>query len=123
VNKLNNPKLDILSCRGIAHQCEIGFHDIEAGKLQKIEVNFDAYVQPIGDDADSIEAIKLDYFEANSKIEKLLKKEKVNLIETLAERIAKLLLNDFDIKAVMVEVIKYPVNSVISASYQCYREK
>lgn len=120
----NYQDYDVIFCKGIQHDCEIGFHNIEQGIFQKLEVDFKAFVKPISrDEEDSTKAIRLDYFEANQYIGDFLKGKKINLIETVADSVADLLLKKFQIQAVEVSVTKYPLNSVKSVTYTCFRER
>ena len=117
---------DTLCLNELIYECELGFHPSEKGVRQRIRVDLEVSVEAIvRGGEDRIDSIRLDYFEAERVIGKLLENRHFNLVETVTEKIAKTLLEHFPIRGVKVTVTKYPINipSLKSISYTCHREK
>lgn len=118
--------LDTLRLNELVYECDLGFHPSEKGIRQRIRVDLEISLDAIARGAeDRIDSIRLDYFEAEKVIAKLLENRHYNLVETVAEKIAKTLLEHFAIRGVMVTVTKYPINipTLKSVSYTCFRER
>lgn len=115
---------DQILCRGIACDCEIGFHDAEQGKLQKLVIDFAADVVPLLPfERELPSAVRLDYSVATPEITALVAGKKHLLIETVAEEVADYLLGYRDVLAVSVTVTKFPgdLTNVASVAYVCRR--
>lgn len=117
---------DKIICRGFQFNCHLGFHGHEKGAKQKISVDLESWVSPLNQqEKDKVSAIRFNYFKANQEISKFLENRRFNLIETVAEEIAQLLLECFKIQAIQVSVTKYPTDlpDTSSVTYVCYRKK
>lgn len=81
-----------ISVRDYVHEVEIGAFQVERGVTQRVAFNVvvdvAAVAQPIGDDVDLI----LSYDTITEAIRDALADERLNLLETLADRIASLIL-------------------------------
>jgi len=100
--------------RGIRHvfirdyvtEASIGAYDYETGAKQKIRINIDLSVNEAGDGhGDRLENVVC-YDHVIGEIETLLGAGHIKLVETLAERIADLVLQDRRISSVRVRVEK-----------------
>ncbi len=117
---------DKIQCHGMSFECELGFHPYEKKVRQKITIDLEVWVDPIGaTNADQIDALKMDYFEANLMLTKLFESRRYNLLETVSADVAQMLFEKFAILAVKVRVTKYPMDmpNVSSVSYECFRKK
>ncbi len=116
--------LDRIFCKGLSFEARIGFHDYELKTSQKIVVDLTAFVDPLlGDDRPL--SVRMDYYKANQLIRELVGNNSFQLIETLAENIAQLLLKNFDIRAVELTLTKFPLDmpNAVSVSYILKRKK
>ena len=100
----------LVRAEGLQHDCEIGFHPGEFGCVQTLEVDFEAAVDwsaaVAGDDPTRL---GLDYHVADRAIAALLHSRRWNLVETVAEAIAALLLEQGGATRVRVCVRKRPL--------------
>ncbi len=118
--------MDTISCHGLDYECHIGFHDYERHGKQKITLDLKAFVQVkqglLRDDAVNVQ---FDYFVANQLIKNFLEGKQFNLIETLGQEVAELLLKNFFIQKINIRVTKYPLDmpNLKSVSYECERAK
>ncbi|MCY3994592.1 MAG: dihydroneopterin aldolase [Rhodobacter sp.] len=85
--------LDRISLRGYVARVDIGAFQIERGKRQRVEFNLVAEVAPRGDADEDLDRI-LSYDRLIEAIRNELALERVNLLETLAERIANRILRE-----------------------------
>lgn len=115
---------DTITCTGLSYECHLGFHDYEKFSPQKITVDLTAWVLPMTG-GDRIDKIQFDYHEANRHVQEFIKDKKFNLIETLAEHIAQMLLKTFCIPKIRVKVTKYPLDmpNTKEVAYECVRTK
>lgn len=108
---------------GFAYDCCIGFHEYERHIRQKIVVDFEAETdwraQARSDAANNL----VDYFEANKLIKSMVEKKPYQLIEAMAEDIARLLCAHFPISRVRVKVTKQPFDmpNVGQVAVECWR--
>jgi 7,8-dihydroneopterin aldolase/epimerase/oxygenase len=95
--------------RDLVLACEIGILRHERGRPQRVRVNLDLEVRedaaPIADDLRNVVC----YDEIVSAIRQLVAAGHMNLVETLAERIAQLCLADARIRVARVRVEKLDV--------------
>jgi len=95
--------------RDLVLTCEIGILRHERGRPQRVRVNLDLEVRedaaPIGDDLRNVVC----YDEIVSAIRRLVAGGHMNLVETLADRIAQLCLGDARIRVARVRVEKLDV--------------
>jgi 7,8-dihydroneopterin aldolase/epimerase/oxygenase len=95
-----------LFVRDLVLPARLGVHAHERQGPRLVRLSLDLAVRkPLGDFADTIEAV-LDYQALTESIRALLTREHVNLLETLAERIAALCLDDARVARVRVRVEK-----------------
>lgn len=113
-------------CQGIVCETQIGFNDIERDIKQKLIIDFEASVKPIAkQDYDKIEARQIDYFDAYNNIKKLLNDKGFKLIESVAGEVALLLLAQFPITKVRVNVTKFPMDmpDIKNVTYSCEKQR
>ena len=91
--------------------CLIGVHRHEQDGTQRIRVNLELQVPESGQPLDDRLANVLCYEEVISRLRRLVAEGHVNLVETLAERIAALCLEEELVAAVRVRVDKLDVFS------------
>ena len=91
--------------------CLIGVHRHEQDGTQRIRINLELQVPEPGQPLDDRLANVLCYEEVISRLRRLVAEGHVNLVETLAERIAALCLEDELVAAVRVRVDKLDVFS------------
>lgn len=121
-----SPKYDIICCQGLDYECHIGFHDYELHGSQKITVDLTAFFSfTSAKCSDAVASIRFDYFIANQKIKDFLNGKRFNLIETLAQEVAKLLLQEFKVEKINVRVTKYPLDmpNMKSVFFECERQR
>ncbi|MBU1916770.1 MAG: dihydroneopterin aldolase [bacterium] len=116
---------DKIICKGLTCECVLGFHDYEKKLKQKISIDFEVSVARPQQNDDAVTAIQLDYYKATNIITEFIATRQFNLIETVSDEIAQLLLEAFPIKDALIHVTKYPADMphVESVTYQCYRRK
>ncbi|NWK54323.1 dihydroneopterin aldolase [Verrucomicrobiaceae bacterium N1E253] len=87
--------------------CHVGVPDEELAKSQELEVSVTmfplAQSGPINDDIDRT----VDYYAVSLRLEEEAQKKPRRLIETLAEDLAQVILNEFAVFAVTLEIKKY----------------
>lgn len=118
--------MDTISCHGLDYECRIGFHEYERHGKQKITLDLKAFVQVRPDiKRDDAGLVQFDYFVANQLIKNFLEGKQFNLIETLGQEVAELLLKNFPIQKINIRVTKYPLDmpNLKSVSYECTRAK
>jgi 7,8-dihydroneopterin aldolase/epimerase/oxygenase len=95
--------------RDLVIPCEIGVFRHERGARQRVRINLDLAVRegevPVADDLRNVVC----YDELVSGVRRLAEAGHVNLVETLAERIAELCLADARIRRALVRVEKLDV--------------
>ena len=125
--------MDTIICQGFTYDCSLGFHANEKGITQKIVVDVEVPVVGAGSkpahDSELLmraglePAPTFDYFIANQLISEFLKTKHFNLIETVGQGVAELLLEKFDVPSVKVSVTKRPLDmpNVGCVKYVCER--
>jgi dihydroneopterin aldolase len=95
--------------RDLVLECRIGIYDQEKAKPQRVRINLDLAVredaQPIGDDYDRVVC----YERIVAKARGIAEDGHVNLVETLAERLAGICLQDPRVRSCRVRVEKLDV--------------
>ena len=100
----------VIRAEGLEHPCEIGFHAEEFGRLQTLEVDFEAVVDWSEAAAhDDPALLPLDYHEADLAIGRLLQSRRWNLVESVAEAVAAMLLDTQAVTRVRVCIRKRPL--------------
>lgn len=118
--------LDQIVCRGLQFDLNLGFHRGEKGIRQKVVLDFEAWIKRDGHNGeDRVSSIKLDYYKAHRAIGSLIHSRRFKLVETVAEKIAEVLLHKFPIESVRVSVTKFPMDlpNMESVTYVCFRKK
>lgn len=98
-----------LTCRQIKLSLWIGFHRGESTKKQSLSLDFEATLKKtsLKDDPDKL---TLDYFKAHQLIQKNLSNQKIKLIETVAQQVADIIKDNFEVLQITVSVTKKPFN-------------
>ena len=91
----------------LALRVHIGVTEKEQRRSQKILVSVEMEPAACGEINDSIHST-IDYSAVRRGIKSLFGGEQINLIETVAARIARYILDEFRVKGVTVGVKKYP---------------
>ena len=115
---------DKISARGIVCNTQIGFKDFENGILQPLAIDFAAEVQPIkADHRDSKLHMSLDYSLIIQKIRTTIEQGTFNLIETVGETVANMILEFDTVNSVEVTVTKHPLDlpDIDRVTYTCRR--
>lgn len=98
-----------LFVRDLVVASEIGVHAHEKGRRQRVRINLDLDVEEgAGPREDRITEV-VDYEDIVVRLRKLVTADHVNLVETLAERIAQLCLTDRRVRRARVRVEKLDV--------------
>jgi len=95
--------------RDLVLDCLIGVHKFEQRKPQRIRINVDLAVRESGRTRSDRLTDVVDYEEVADKIRAIVASGHVNLVETLAENVADMCLNDARIAAVRVRVEKLDI--------------
>jgi dihydroneopterin aldolase len=95
--------------RDLVLSCLIGVYKHEQRKPQRIRINIDVAVREEGKAKSDLLADVVDYEELTDKVRALVASGHVNLVETLAERIADLCLAEERIEAARVRVEKLDI--------------
>jgi 7,8-dihydroneopterin aldolase/epimerase/oxygenase len=108
---------------GFSFECRIGFHEYERHIRQRVLIDFEAETnwraaahadRPIG---------LVNYYEVNRRIQELVDGGTWNLIEALADRVARLICADFPVSRVRVKVTKVPFDmpNTRAVAVECWR--
>lgn len=96
--------------RDLVQMCAIGVHDHERGRRQQVRINLDLAVFEGGasDVADDIRNVVC-YEDVSNRVRAVCARDHINLVETLAEDIAKECLFSKQVRSVRVRVEKLDV--------------
>lgn len=98
--------LDLIFIEGFTGQTIIGIHDIELHRPQTIRIDLTAGVpRPAACDTDQI-GDTIDYGVVRERLHRLLKEHRLTLLESFAESIASILIDEFGAHWVRVVVVK-----------------
>ena len=118
-------KNDVICGYDLTYQVRVGFHDFERNIQQRVKINFEAETdwQKAVEKDEPVDIV--DYYHINEALEQMISKKSWNLIESLAEDVAKLICTNFNAHAVRVQVNKKPLDmpNVHEVSASCYRRK
>ena len=95
--------------RDLLLKCSIGIHQHERLAPQRVRINIDMAVFEGGGGASDDIAQVVSYEDVITGVKRLLEAGHINLVETLAENIAALCLNDRRVESVRVRVEKLDV--------------
>lgn len=105
----NDTKLYRILVRDLVLKCSIGIHEYERLAPQRVRVNVDmAVYEQAGPTSDEIENV-VSYEDIIAGIKRMLAEGHINLVETLADKIAGLCLVDERVRSVRVRVEKLDV--------------
>ena len=117
--------------RGIRHvfirnlelPAQIGVHRHEVGKVQPVRINLDLAVEDLIDLGDDLRKV-VDYGVIEAKIRAILAEGHLNLVETLAERIASACFEDSRVRTARVRVEKlHALSAAESAGVEIERTR
>ena len=101
--------------RNLELAAQIGVYRHEVGKTQPVRINVDLAVEDLIDLGDDLTKV-VDYGVIEGKIRAIIAEGHLNLIETLAERIAAACFDDARVKTVRVRVEKLHALSAAEAA-------
>ena len=109
--------------RNLELPAQIGVHHHEVGKVQPVRINVDLGVEDLFDLGDSLAKV-VDYGVIEGKIRAILAEGHLNLVETLAERIASACFEDARVKTARVRVEKlHALSAAESAGVEIERTR
>lgn len=97
-------KLDRIFIRGLALECQLGVHEHERANPQKVVVTLEISLTPSPKREELPDT--LCYKLTTQRIQALPRDQRFKLVESLAERIAELVLTDHKVAGVKVEISK-----------------
>ena len=109
--------------RNLELPAQIGVYHHEVGKVQPVRINVDLAVEDVADLGDSLAKV-VDYGVIEGKIRAILAGGHLNLVETLAERIASACFEDARVKTARVRVEKlHALSAAESAGVEIERSR
>ena len=109
--------------RNLELPAQIGVYRHEVGKTQPVRINVDMAVEDLLDLGDDLKKV-VDYGVIEGKIRAIIEEGHVNLIETLAERIAAACFDDARVKTARVRVEKlHALSAAESAGVEIERSR
>ncbi len=115
--------MDKVIGNALSFDCRIGFHDHERHIRQRVVVDFEVETDwrrnGLEDDPDGI----VDYYQVNRLLGEHIASRTYNLIEALAEDVARILCTAFPVSRARVRVTKTPFDmpNVGSVAVECVR--
>lgn len=110
---------------GFSYECHIGFHDYERQIRQRVVVDFEAETdwRAVARQDNPDPAALVDYYEVNRRVRELVEHRAYNLVEALAEDVARLLCASFPVSRVRVRATKTPFGmpNAVAVSVECWR--
>lgn len=119
-------KFDIIYCKNLKFECEIGFHEYEKGVKQKLAIDLKVAVTPwSAQNQDNQQGVQVDYYKVNNDLLNLLHSKRFTLLEAVADGVAFHVLEHYPVVAVEVCVKKFPLDMLNAdyVSYQCLRKR
>lgn len=95
--------------RDLVVPCSIGIHDFEKEAPQRVRLNIDLAVHELADGVDDEYTNVVCYEKIANNVRELIRRGHVNLVETLAEDIAKICLDNKRVHSVRVRVEKLDI--------------
>jgi dihydroneopterin aldolase len=109
--------------RNLELPAQIGVHHHEVGTVQPVRINVDMAVEDLIDLGDSLAKV-VDYGVIEAKIRAILAEGHLNLVETLAERIASACFEDLRVRTARVRVEKlHALSAAESAGVEIERTR
>lgn len=108
---------------GFSYDCRIGFHAYERHIKQRLVIDFEVVTSwraaALVDQPERL----VNYYEANLAIQQLLGSKEYQLIEAVAEDVARLLCTQFPVSEARVKVTKQPFDmpNVGCVAVECWR--
>ena len=106
---------DKVSIKGIKLNCNLGIDDLERSEKQIISIDVEMFLNV--KKAAKLDDVKytVNYSEVYKKVKSLAENNSFKLLETLAEKIAQLILKNFKVKKVTIIIRK----TSIAKKYKC----
>jgi dihydroneopterin aldolase len=109
--------------RNLELPAQIGVYRHEVGKMQPVRINLDLAVEDLIDLGDDLSKV-VDYGLIEAKVRAILAEGHLNLVETLAERIAAACFDDARVKTARVRVEKlHALSAAESAGVEIERTR
>jgi dihydroneopterin aldolase len=121
---MNEPTRHIL-VRDLVVPCEIGVFPHEHGKKQRVRIAMTLDIADGGRPLDDKLAATVSYGDIIDRVRALADRGRINLVETLAERVAAICLADRRVRAATVRVEKldiYPDGTIVGVEIQRFNE-
>jgi dihydroneopterin aldolase len=123
MNKIAGRGIRHVFIRNLELPAQIGVHHHEVGTNQPVRINVDLAVEDLIDLGDDLKKV-VDYGVIEGKIRAIIAEGHLNLVETLAERIAAACFEDVRIKTVWVRVEKlHALSAAESAGVEIERSR
>jgi dihydroneopterin aldolase len=106
--------------------CEIGVFPHEHGKKQRVRINATLTVANGGHAIDDKLSATVSYGDIIDQVRALADSGRINLVETLAERVAGLCLADHRVRSVRVRIEKldiYPDGTIVGVEIERFNER
>lgn len=114
---------DTLAIRELVAECRIGVFEWEQAKPQPIWIDLELSIDAAKAAARDAVADALDYGRLVTAVKQLVQHKSFHLLETMAEAIAALILQQFETPQVLVRVKKRALPGIESASVEVIRRK
>ena len=98
---------DEITIRGLSLSCHVGVPDDERAESQQLRVNVTLFPEPSEKPLDDDIKRTVDYYAVSLRLEEVAKEKPRKLIETLAEDMAAVVLFEFSVSAVTIEIEKF----------------
>jgi 7,8-dihydroneopterin aldolase/epimerase/oxygenase len=109
---------------GLSYDCRIGLREYERHIKQRVLIDFEAETDWRHNGSSDDPAGIVDYYEVNRRVGRALASREYNLIEAVAEDVARVLCTGFPVQRVRVKVTKTPFDmpNVTAVAVECVRE-
>lgn len=98
---------DQIIIRGLRVSCHIGVPDSERAQSQELHVNVTLFPRSSSEPLDDDISRTIDYYAVSIRLEAVASERPRKLIETLAEDFAAVVLAEFPVSAVTIEIEKF----------------
>ncbi len=108
---------------GLGFDCRIGFHDYERHIKQRIVIDFEAETDFRRNGREDDPSGIVDYYLVNQRIGQLMAQRSYQLIEAVAEDVARILCSEFPVLRAKVRVTKIPFDmpNATAVAVECLR--
>lgn len=114
---------DCINVEGLQLECQIGVPEGERSFPQKLSAHVQIWPQRSFDDLGEEIDATVDYAEVARRVRGLAAERPRHLVETLASETAHLVLNEFAVRKVRVEIRKYLVPECQHVAVSCLRAR